>query len=153
MKQRIPSTADAKSHSSPYIKLPIKFPPENTFFECVLWLSSFGNHWWSETAGAWDTAHTFHQGRTHTLSWTIGFLYCYISRGNDKILLFQDQSWIWLTLGLARPCLTGGDEMRKKLWVAGGCKLKAGSGSPLSVPMFTEAASAEWMLIRNCVQP
>lgn len=87
------------------------------------------------------------------LSCTIGLPYCYISRGKDKILLFQDQSWIWLTLKLASPYLTGGDEMRKKLWVAGGCKLKAGSGSPLSVPMFTEAASAEWMLIRNCVQP
>lgn len=76
-----------------------------------------------------------------------------ISRGKDKILLFQAQSWIWSVLELASPCCTGGDEMRKKLWVADGCKLKAGSGSLLSVSIFTEVASAELMLIRNCVQP
>lgn len=60
---------------------------------------------------------------------------------------------MWLMLKLASPCLIGGDEMRKKLWMADGRKLKAGSGSPLSVPMFTEAANAEWMLIRTCVRP
>lgn len=151
MKQKIPSTADVKSHSSPYIKLPIKFPSRKHF----LWMY-FVALVICQSLTKWDTRCMRCSSHLPPRQGTYAKLNNRLSlrsRGKDKILLFQAQSWIWLMLRLASPCLTGGDEMGKKLWVADGCKLKAGSGSPLSVPIFTEAASTEWMLIRNCAQP
>lgn len=83
MKQRIPSTADAKSHSSPYIKLTIKFPSRKHY----LWIY-FVTLVICQSLTKWDTRCMRHSSHLPPRQDTYAKL-----NNRRSLLLYKQRKW------------------------------------------------------------